>query len=158
MAQNLFLILQNKNGMKNTNSHNQKDVAIAEISAKMKGEKEMAKKGKETPVEEMKEEIEEVKEKTTPVKTVKEETKKKSEKTPKYPIGSIVYVSKEADADLNGFKLFSQYKKYTYTVEAYDAKSGVYSLRRLNLSLSLSEALIISPDERAHDMINRKQF
>lgn len=116
-----------------------------------------------TPVEEIKEEI---KEEVTPVEEVKEEVKKiekpkkeeKKEKTPKYPIGSIVYVSKDADADLNGFKLFPQYKKYTYTVEAYDVKSGVYSLRRLNLSLSLPEALIISPDERAHDMINRKQF
>ena len=110
-----------------------------------------------TPVEEIKEEI---KEEVTPVETIKEEVKetKKPEKTPKYSIGSIVYVSKDADADLNGFKLFPQYKKYTYTVEAYDAKLGVYSLRRLNLSLSLPEALIISPDERAHDMINRKQF
>lgn len=108
-------------------------------------------------VEEVKEEtpVEEVKE--APVEIVKKE-EKKSEKTLKYPIGSIVYVSKDADADLNGFKLFPQYKKYTYTVEAYDAKLGVYSLRRLNLSLSLPEALIISPDERAHDMINRKQF
>ena len=122
-----------------------------------------------TPIEEIKEEItpveeikEEIKEEATPVETVKEEVKEKpkkeEKKTPKYAIGSIVYVSKEADADLNGFKLFPQYKKYTYTVEAYDAKSGVYSLRRLNLSLSLPEALIISPDERAHDMINRKQF
>lgn len=113
---------------------------------------------KETPVEEVKVEkvVEEteIKKETTPT----EEIKKKSEKTPKYSIGSIVYVSKEADADLNGFKLFPQYKKYTYTVEAYDAKLGVYSLRRLNLSLSLPEALIISPEERAHDMINRKQF
>ena len=115
-----------------------------------------------TPIEEIK--TEEVKEEVTPIEEIKEETKKeekkleKKEKTPKYAIGSIVYVSKEADADLNGFKLFPQYKKYTYTVEAYDAKSGVYSLRRLNLSLSLPEALIISPDERAHDMINRKQF
>lgn len=106
-------------------------------------------------VTEIKEEvtpIEEIKEEVIPVEAIKEE------KTPKYSIGSIVYVSKEADADLNGFKLFPQYKKYTYTVEAYDAKLGVYSLRRLNLSLSLPEALIISPDERAHDMINRKQF
>ena len=90
------------------------------------------------------------------VKAPKVEVKK--EKQPKYSIGSIVYISKDADADLNGFKLFPQYKKYTYTVEAYDAKSGVYSLRRLNLSLSLPESLIISPDERAHDMINRRQF
>ena len=127
--------------------------------------KETEIKEETTPVEEIKEEI---KEEVTPVETIKEEVKetkkpikkeeKKSEKTPKYSIGSIVYVSKEADADLNGFKLFPQYKKYTYTVEAYDAKSDVYSLRRLNLSLSLPEALIISPDERAHDMINRKQF
>lgn len=101
--------------------------------------------------------VEEVKEETTSVKDVKKE-EKKPEKTGKYAIGSIVYVAKDADADLNGFKLFPQYKKYTYTVEAYDAKSGVYSLRRLNLSLSLPESLIISPDERAHDMINRKQF
>lgn len=113
---------------------------------------------KETPVEDVKIEkvVEEteIKKETAPT----EEIKKKSEKTPKYSIGSIVYVSKEADADLNGFKLFPQYKKYTYTVEAYDAKLGVYSLRRLNLSLNLPEALIISPEERAHDMINRKQF
>ena len=104
--------------------------------------------------------VEEVKEETTSVEDVKDVKKeeKKQEKTGKYAIGSIVYVSKEADADLNGFKLFPQYKKYTYTVEAYDAKLGVYSLRRLNLSLRLPEALIISPDERAHDMINRKQF
>ena len=108
--------------------------------------KKVTKKEEITPVEEIKEEI---KEEITPAK---------EEKTGKYEIGSIVYVSKDADADLNGFKLFPQYKKYTYTVEAYDAKSGVYSLRRLNLSLRLPEALIISPDERAHDMINRKQF
>lgn len=98
-----------------------------------------------------------VEEETTSAEDVKKE-EKKQEKTGKYAIGSIVYVSKDADADLNGFKLFPQYKKYTYTVEAYDAKSGVYSLRRLNLSLRLPESLIISPDERAHDMINRRQF
>ena len=128
-----------------------------------KGDKEMAKKV--TKKEEINEEekitpVEEVKEETTSVKDVKDVKKeeKKPEKTGKYAIGSIVYVSKDADADLNGFKLFPQYKKYTYTVEAYDAKSGVYSLRRLNLSLRLPESLIISPDERAHDMINRRQF
>lgn len=122
------------------------------MAKKVTKKEEIATEEEITPVEEVKEEI-------TPVEDVKEEkTTKKEEKTPKYPIGSIVYVSKDADADLNGFKLFPQYKKYTYTVEAYDAKSGVYSLRRLNLSLSLPEALIISPDERAHDMINRKQF
>ena len=80
------------------------------------------------------------------------------EKTHKFDIGDIVYVSKDADADLNGFKLFPQYKKYTYTVEAYDEISGVYSLRRLNLLLNLKERFIMSPDERAHDSLNRKQF
>ena len=154
--------------MKKKASHHQKDVVIAEIDAKTnniieKGDKEMAKKvtkkeeinkeEKITTVEEVKEEISSAED----VKDVKKE-EKKQEKAGKYAIGSIVYVSKDADADLNGFKLFPQYKKYTYTVEAYDAKSGVYSLRRLNLSLSLPESLIISPDERAHDMINRKQF
>ena len=153
--------------MKKKASHHQKDVVIAEIDAKTnniieKGDKEMAKKvtkkeeineeEKITTVEEAKEEISSAED----VKDVKKEEKK--EKTGKYAIGSIVYVSKDADADLNGFKLFPQYKKYTYTVEAYDAKSGVYSLRRLNLSLRLPESLIISPDERAHDMINRRQF
>lgn len=83
---------------------------------------------------------------------------KKSEKEPKHKIGSIVFVSKEAEADLNGFKLFPQYKKYTYTVEAYDSISGVYTLRRLNLSLKLKEAFILAPDEKAHDELNRKQF
>lgn len=122
------------------------------MAKKVTKKEEIATEEEITPVEEVKEEV-------TPVEEVKEEkTTKKEEKKPKYSIGSIVYVSKDADADLNGFKLFPQYKKYTYTVEAYDAKSGVYSLRRLNLSLSLPEALIISPDERAHDMINRKQF
>ena len=123
------------------------------MAKKVTKKEEIDTEEKITPVEEVKEEItsaEEVKE--APIE------EKKSEKTGKYAIGSIVYVAKDADADLNGFKLFPQYKKYTYTVEAYDAKSGVYSLRRLNLSLSLPEALIISPDERAHDMINRKQF
>jgi hypothetical protein len=157
--------------MKKKASHHQKDVVIAEIDAKTnniieKGDKEMAKKvtkKEEIATEEEIAPVEEVKEEITSVEEVKEapvEEKKvkNKEKTGKYAIGSIVYVSKDADADLNGFKLFPQYKKYTYTVEAYDAKSGVYSLRRLNLSLSLPESLIISPDERAHDMINRKQF
>ena len=96
--------------------------------------------------------------KLKPEEVVDVKAPKAEVKQPKYSIGSIVYISKDADADLNGFKLFPQYKKYTYTVEAYDAKSGVYSLRRLNLSLRLPESLIISPDERAHDMINRRQF
>lgn len=87
-----------------------------------------------------------------------EKAAKSIEKSPKYPVGSIVYVAKEAEADLNGFKLFPPYKKYTYTVEAYDAISDVYSLRRLNLSLRLKEADIVAPHERAHDPINRRQF
>ena len=87
-----------------------------------------------------------------------EKAAKSIEKSPKYSVGSIVYVAKDAEADLNGFKLFPPYKKYTYTVEAYDAISGVYSLRRLNLSLKLKEELILAPSERAHDSLNRKQF
>ena len=79
-------------------------------------------------------------------------------KTPKYELGAIVFVSKDAEADLNGFKLFPQYKKCTYTVEAYDADTEVYSLRRLNLSLKLKEEFILAPSERAHDPINRRQF
>ena len=87
-----------------------------------------------------------------------EKVAKSIEKSPKYAVGSIVYVAKDAEADLNGFKLFPPYKKYTYTVEAYDAISGVYSLRRLNLSLKLKEANIVAPSERAHDPLNRRQF
>ena len=95
-------------------------------------------------------------EEVTEVKAPEVEVKKENQ--PKYSIGSIVYISKDADADLNGFKLFPQYKKYTYTVEAYDEDTGVYSLRRLNLSLKLKEELILAPSERAHDSLNRKQF
>ena len=109
--------------------------------------------------EETKTEIEE----TTPVKPQKiakktQKSQKLEEKTPKYPIGSIVFVSKDAEADLNGFKLFPPYKKSTYTVEAYNPISDIYSLRRLNLSLKLKEADIVAPNERAHDSLNRKQF
>lgn len=108
-------------------------------------------------------EPEEVVEVKAPIVEIKPAKKtKKAEKTekvePKYPIGSIVFISKEADADLNGFKLFPQYKKCTYTVEAYDEITGVYSLRRLNLSLRLKEELILAPSERAHDAISKKQF
>lgn len=95
---------------------------------------------------------------TTNLEEKSKKTQKIKEKTLKYPIGSIVYVSKDAQADLNGFKLFPQYKKYTYTVEAYDEIIGVYSLRRLNLSLRLKEADIVAPGERAHDPLNRRQF
>lgn len=86
-------------------------------------------------------------------------TEKVKEKTgPKYKVGSIVYISKEADADLNGFKLFPQYKKYTYTVEAYNGDTGVYSLRRLNLSLKLKEDLILAPNEKSDSPLMRRQF
>lgn len=105
-----------------------------------------------TPVAEVTPVVEEVVEKP------KKETKKTEEKQPKHKIGSIVFVARNAEADLNGFKLFPQYKKYTYTVEAYDADTGVYTLRRLNLSLKLKEAFILAPDEKAHDPLNRKQF
>ena len=129
----------------------------------------------ETPVEETATEVataglaatvEPEKEETTvnieekPKKTTKKSQKseKLEEKKPKYPIGSIVFVSKDAEADLNGFKLFPPYKKSTYTVEAYNPISDVYSLRRLNLSLKLKEADIVAPSERAHDPLNRRQF
>ena len=108
----------------------------------------------ETPVENVEKPVE----KTEEAPKVEEKPKKKAEKEPKHKIGSIVFVSKDAEADLNGFKLFPQYKKYTYTVEAYDAISDVYTLRRLNLSLKLKEAFILAPDEKAHDPLNRKQF
>lgn len=106
------------------------------------------------------EEVIDIKAPIVEVKKEKKQPKKeeKVEKKPKYSVGSIVYISKDADADLNGFKLFPQYKKYTYTVEAYDEISGVYSLRRLNLSLRLKEDLILAPSERAHDSLNRRQF
>ena len=120
----------------------------------------------EVATDEMVSEVRPEKEETTvnieekPKKTTKkvEKTQKVEEKKPKYPIGSIVFVSKDAEADLNGFKLFPPYKKSTYTVEAYNPISDVYSLRRLNLSLKLKEADIVSPSERAHDPLNRKQF
>lgn len=87
----------------------------------------------------------------------KKETKTKNKKA-KYEVGSIVYITKDAEADLNGFNLFPQYKKDTYTVEAYDENTGVYTLRRLKLLVKLEERFIVSPDERAQDQINRLQF
>lgn len=111
----------------------------------------------ETPVENVENPVEKTEEAPKVEEKPKKEAKK-AEKEPKHKIGSIVFVSREAEADLNGFKLFPQYKKYTYTVEAYDAISDVYTLRRLNLSLKLKEAFILAPDEKAHDPLNRKQF
>lgn len=106
------------------------------------------------------EEIIDIKAPVVEIKPAKK-TKKVEEKTknePKYSIGSIVYISKDADADLNGFKLFPQYKKYTYTVEAYNDDTGVYSLRRLNLSLRLKEELILAPSEKSDSSLIRRQF
>lgn len=93
-----------------------------------------------------------------PVAPKKPEVEVEDVKAPKFKVGDIVFISKEAEADLNGFKLFPQYKKYTYTVEAHDAKSDVYTLRRLNLSLQLKGELILAPEERAHDTLNRMHF
>ena len=122
------------------------EVATDELVSEVRPEKE------ETTVN-----IEEKPKKTQ--KTQKsQKTQKVEEKKPKYPIGSIVFVSKDAEADLSGFKLFPPYKKSTYTVEAYNPISDVYSLRRLNLSLKLKEADIVAPSERAHDPLNRRQF
>lgn len=120
------------------------EVATDEIVSEVRPEKE------ETTVN-----IEEKPKKTT---KKSQKSEKLEEKKPKYPIGSIVFVSKDAEADLNGFKLFPPYKKSTYTVEAYNPISDVYSLRRLNLSLKLKEADIVAPSERAHDPVNRRQF
>ena len=126
------------------------------MSSKRKSVKQEEIIEKITPVEDVKSEQEEITEEITPKsEKPKKETKKQE---PKYKIGSIAFVSRDAEADLNGFKLFPQYKKYTYTVEAYDAITGVYTLRRLNLSLKLKEAFIVAPDERAHDSLNRRQF
>lgn len=145
-------------------------MASRKKSVKSENSEEIAAKV-DTPVEETATEIvtdditSEIKPEKEEIKTEIEEKPKKTtkkakveEKLPKYSIGSIVYVAKTAQADLNGFKLFPQYKKYTYTVEAYDKDTGVYSLRRLNLSLKLKEADIIAPSERAHDPLNRRQF
>lgn len=131
------------------------------MASKKKAEKIEKPEIIEQPVEEIVEKQEEIVETVETVEKPVEKPKKeekKAEKEPKYKVGSIVYVSREAEADLNGFKLFPQYKKYTYTVEAYDAISDVYTLRRLNLSLRLKEAFILAPEERAHDSLNRRQF
>ena len=132
----------------------------------------MAAKKKTEKVEKIEEKIEEITPvEETPVENVenpvekpeiKEEKPKKevkkAEKEPKHKIGSIVFVSKDAEADLNGFKLFPQYKKYTYTVEAYDAEKSIYSLRRLNLSLKLKEADIVAPNEKHDNPLIRRQY
>lgn len=132
-----------------------KKVVEEEVIVKAEGLEDVEKEPIVMPEPEKEEKTEEPE-----IKTKKSTKKEQSIPAPgpKYEIGAIVFINKEANADLNGFKLFPQYKKYTYTVEAYDEKSGVYTLRRLNLSLRLTEDLILAPDERAHDMLNRKQF
>lgn len=104
------------------------------------------------------EEVIEVKAPIVKIKPAKKIQNIEEKTGPKYKVGSIVFVSKDADADLNGFKLFLPYKKYTYTVEAYDQNTGVYSLRRLNLSLKLKESDIVAPHEKSDSSLMRKQF
>lgn len=109
-------------------------------------------------VEEVKLKVEPIEEKPVKKTKIKQEQTETPVKKQKFNVGDIVFVNRNASVDLNGFKLFPQYKKYTYTVEAYDENTGVYTLRRLNLSLKLKEELILAPSERAHDPINRRQF
>ena len=132
------------------------------MPSKKKTEKEVITSTNETLEEVKNDEIQEQTEKIQEQVTKQEEKMPEDEKEkkiePKFKVGDLVFIHKDADADLNGFKLFPQYKKYTYTVEAYDQNTGIYSLRRLNLSLKLKEELILAPSERAHDSLNRKQF
>ncbi len=125
--------------------------------------KNTSKKVENVPVEEIKEEITVPETESTPVQEQKEEQKSaKTEKKPaskqKFGIGALVFVVKDVEADLNGFCLFSQYKKDPYTVEAYDALKGVYTLRRQKLLIKLKERDIMAPDENAHDSLNRMQY
>ena len=99
-------------------------------------------------------ETEEVKEVAKPEKKAKKETVS----TQKFAIGALVYINRDVEADLNGFCLFSQYKKDPYTVESYDAVKDVYTLRRQKLLVRLKERDIMAPDENAHDSVNRKQY
>ena len=105
------------------------------------------------------EKVEKIEGETTERPVIEEKKAKKEKKGPKYPVGSIVYISKDTLADLNGFNLsISQYKRDTYTVEAYDENTGIYKLRHLKLLLNLKEADLVSPDENAHDSVHRRQF
>ena len=119
---------------------------------------ELTDKTNEQPV--IEEKVEKIEGETNNEQPVIEEKKaKKEKKGPKYPVGSIVYISKDTLADLNGFNLsISQYKRDTYTVEAYDENTGIYKLRHLKLLLNLKEADLVSPDENAHDSVHRRQF
>lgn len=132
------------------------------MPSKKKTEKEVVTSTDETLEEvkndEIQEQTEKIQEQVTKQEEKMPEDKKEKKIEPKFKVGDLVFIHKDADADLNGFKLFPQYKKYTYTVEAYDANTDVYSLRRLNLSLRLKGELILAPSERAHDSLNRRQF
>lgn len=152
--------------MKKKVSKNQKDAELADLleerdlQIKTKNNKEVqemsSKKKSKAP-----EEIVETEQLSAPVDTPETNAPAgpaPEANSPKYPVGSIVFVAKEASADLNGFKLFPQYKKYTYTVEAYDGENSVYSLRRLNLSLKLKEADIVAPSEKESNPLTRKQY
>ena len=83
---------------------------------------------------------------------------KKSEQKGKFKPGDIVFISKGAETDLEGIKLFPQYKNYAYTVEAYDEKSGVYTLRKLNFLIRLKEKDILAPEERGGSILTRVRF
>lgn len=76
----------------------------------------------------------------------------------KFNIGDIVYISKDTDSDLRGVGLFPQHKKYTYTVEDYNPLTGTYTIRRLNALLHLKGDHLLSPEEKAHDSLNKIQY
>lgn len=116
----------------------------------------MASKKKEK-IEIKEEEIQDVKTEEVVI-TPKSAPAKEKTIEPKAKVGDIVFISRDADTDLEGFKLFPQYKKYTYTVEDYNQNTDVYSLRRANLLLRLKGECILRPEEKAHDHINRIQF
>lgn len=104
-------------------------------------------------------EVEETSVKSAPVKPAPaKQSQIKTTIQPKFEVGDIVFVSKEADTDLEGFKLFPEYKKCAYTVEAYDQNTDVYSLRRLNLLLHLKGEFILSPEEKETHSLFRRQF
>lgn len=139
MEARLNSLRTNKNFMKRKASLNQKDVKPADRLEK----KEVLRMAKKI---------------IPPDTSVPASAPTPKEPTTKFKIGDIVYVADTADADLNGFKLFPQYKKYTYTIEAYDPVAHVYSLRRLNLLLRLKEVDIVRPSERHSSPLIRKQF
>ena len=114
----------------------------------------MAATKKKAPTKEKKEEI-----KAPIVEEKKVEKPAKQPKIePKFKVGDIVYVEKSINADLEGTPIFPNYKNVTYTVEAYNADTDIYSIRNLKLLLHLKGENLLNPDEVAHDQLNRKQF